>query len=76
MTKSPCSAEFHFLNVEIEREHDGRWLAEVVDLSGVLAYGSTREQALQRTKTLALRVLADRLERGEAVPEIGSVFDG
>ncbi|HEY5315568.1 MAG TPA: type II toxin-antitoxin system HicB family antitoxin [Pirellulales bacterium] len=63
------------LNVEIEREDDGRWLAEVVDLPGVLAYGATREQALERTKALALRVLADRLEHGEEVPEIGGVFD-
>ena len=51
--------------VEIEREEDGRWLAEVVDLPGVMAYGATRESALAAVKALALRVLADKLEHGE-----------
>ena len=47
--------------VELERETDGRWIAEVVALSGVLAYGATREEALAKAEVLALRVLADRL---------------
>ena len=51
--------------IEIEREEDGRWLAEVPDLPGVLAYGSTREEAMARAQALALRVLADRLEHRE-----------
>jgi len=51
--------------VEIEREDDGRWLAEVVDLPGVMAYGDSAEDALARVQALALRVLADRIERGE-----------
>jgi predicted RNase H-like HicB family nuclease len=55
--------------VEIEREDDGRWIAEVVALPGVMAYGSTREDALGRAEVLALRVLADRLEHGEAIPQ-------
>lgn len=51
--------------VEIEREGDGRWLAEVVDLPGCMAYGATAEEALAHAQALALRVLADRLEHGE-----------
>ena len=62
-----------FLTLEIEREDDGRWLAEVPDLPGVLAYGDSRDQAVARVEALALRVLADRLEHGEAGPDLGSV---
>jgi predicted RNase H-like HicB family nuclease len=51
--------------VEIEREDDGRWLAEVIDLPGCMAYGVTPEESLARAQILALRVLADRLEHGE-----------
>jgi len=56
--------------VEVEREDDGRWIGEVLDLPGVLSYGDTREQAVARAKALAFRVLADRLEHGEPVPEL------
>jgi predicted RNase H-like HicB family nuclease len=62
------------LRVEVEREDDGRWIAEVVDLPGVLSYGPTREEAIERAKALSLRVLADRLEHGEEVPEMVDVF--
>ena len=62
-----------FLTLEIETEADGRWIAEVRDLPGVLAYGTTRDQAVARAEALALRVLADRLEHGEAGPDLGSV---
>ena len=55
--------------VEYEQESDGRWLAEVLELPGVLAYGTTSEEALAKTQALALRVLADRLEHGEGAPE-------
>lgn len=51
--------------VEIEQEEDGRWLAEVRELPGVLAYGTTADDALAHVQALALRVLADRLEHGE-----------
>ena len=61
-------------SVETERENDGRWIAEVVDLPGVLAYGQTREEAVRLAKALSLHVLADRLEHGEQVPEVESVF--
>lgn len=60
--------------VEVEREEDGRWLSEVADLAGVLAYGDSREEAISKAKALAFRVLADRLEHGEDIPEIRHVF--
>ena len=60
--------------IDIEQEDDGRWLAEIPALPGVLAYGATREEAILRVQTLALRVLADRLEHGEPVPAMGEVF--
>ncbi|MBS0194631.1 MAG: type II toxin-antitoxin system HicB family antitoxin [Proteobacteria bacterium] len=56
------------LTLEIEREEDGRWLAEVPQLPGVLAYGSTSAEAMSRAEVLALRVLAERIEHGEATP--------
>lgn len=59
--------------VEIEREEDGRWIAEVPDLAGVLVYGESRDQAVARAEALALRVLADRLEHDEAGPDLFSV---
>ena len=61
-------------NVEIEREEDGRWIGKIADLPGVMAYGDSRDEALARTKALALRVLADRLEHGEDVPAMTEVF--
>jgi predicted RNase H-like HicB family nuclease len=61
------------LSIEIERETDGRWLAEVPDLPGVLAYAPTREEALAHVQALALRVLAERLEHGETPPEAFNV---
>ena len=62
------------LTVEVEQEEDGRWLAEVPELPGVLAYGQTRQEAIDRAQALSLRVLADRLDHGESVPQMGSVF--
>jgi len=62
------------LTVELEEEADGRWLGEVVELPGVLAYGATREEALARAEALALRVIADRLENGERAPELNNLF--
>lgn len=60
--------------VETDREEDGRWIAEVTALPGVLAYGSTREEAVGKAQVLALRVLADRMEHGEAIPEVLDQF--
>ena len=62
------------MKVEIEREEDGRWLAEVTDLPGVMAYGQSRPEAIAKAEALALRVIADRLEHGEAIPELNGVF--
>jgi predicted RNase H-like HicB family nuclease len=59
--------------IEIEQEQDGRWLAEVLELPGVMAYGATPEAARARVQALALRVLAERLEHGEAGPELASI---
>jgi len=56
--------------IEIEQETDGRWLAEVQALPGVASYGTTRTDAVARVQALALRVLAEKLENGEAVPEL------
>ena len=60
--------------IEVEAEADGRWIAEVVALSGVMAYGTTREDAVAKVEILALRVLADRLEHGESIPEVTGLF--
>jgi predicted RNase H-like HicB family nuclease len=62
------------LQIEIEREEDGRWIADAPALPGVMAYGATREEAIARAEALAFRVLADRLEHGEEIPEIEGVF--
>ena len=56
--------------IEIDREDDGRWLAEVPALPGVMCYGDTRTEAVARVQALALRVIADRLEHGEAEPAL------
>ena len=56
--------------VDVDREDDGRWLAEVPELPGVLAYGASAAEAQAKVQALALRVVADRLEHGEAGPEL------
>ena len=61
------------LGIELEREDDGRWLAEVPTLSGVLCYGTNRDEAVARVQALALRVIAERLEHGEVGPELINV---
>jgi predicted RNase H-like HicB family nuclease len=60
-------------HVELEQEADGRWIGEVAELPGVLAYAVAREDALARVQALALRVLADRLEYGEGAPDLLTV---
>ena len=62
------------MKIEIEREKDGRWIAEVPDLPGVMVYGKTRPQALAKVEALALRVIADRLDHGESIPELRELF--
>ncbi len=62
----------HF-HLECEQEEDGRWLAEIAQLPGVLAYGETAEEALSRAQILALRVLAEQLEHCEVKPQSLSI---
>lgn len=52
--------------IETEQEEDGRWIAEVTELPGVLAYGQSTEEAIARVQALGLRVIADQIEHGEA----------
>lgn len=59
--------------IELEREDDGRWIAEVVELPGTLAYGATLDEAIAHVQALALRVVADRLEHDEAGRELLSI---
>ena len=56
-------------NIETDQESDGRWIAEVMEIPGVMVYGSTTDEAVAQAQALALRVLAERLEHGEASPE-------
>lgn len=56
------------IRIEILREDDGRWIAEVPDLPGVLVYGTDKEDARKKAEALAFRVIADRIEHGEPVP--------
>ena len=71
MIKLDTNFENRLMNlaIELEQEDDGRWIAEIDDLNGVLVYGETREEAVRKVKTLALRVIADRLENGESLPD-------
>jgi predicted RNase H-like HicB family nuclease len=62
------------LKIEVEQESDGRFIAEVPQLPGVMAYGQTRKQAIEKVEALALRTLADRVEQGESVPELPQIF--
>ena len=55
------------LRIEVERERDGRWLASVPELPGVMAYGVTQEEAIRKAKAVALQILADMIENGEEV---------
>ena len=62
------------LRIETEIEEDGRWIAEVPELPGVLAYGADRARAVAAVEALALRVIAERLENGEEVPDMANLF--
>lgn len=62
------------MQIEIDKEEDGRWIAEVPDLPGVMVYAASRDKAISKVKALALRVLADRLDNGEEIPELRTVF--
>jgi len=62
------------MHIEIESEDDGRWIAEVNDLPGVLVYGQSHKEAICKVEALALRVIADRIEHGESIPELNGLF--
>lgn len=62
------------LTIETEQEADGRWIAEIPDLPGTMAYGASRERAIAGAEALAFRVLAERIENGEAIPQIPLLF--
>ena len=64
------------MTIEAEREEDGRWVAEVLDISGALAYGGTRAAAIANVQALALRVMVERLEHDENVPDLTGGFSG
>jgi predicted RNase H-like HicB family nuclease len=61
-------------HIALDREDDGRWIAEVMELPGALAYGNTRKEAHAAAAALALRVVADRIEHGEPVPDEANEF--
>ena len=65
-----CYTSLMNLTFETEREDDGRWLAEVPKISGVMAYGATELEAMAKAEALALRALAEQLENGEVTPQI------
>ena len=58
------------MTIETARETDARWLAEVIELPGVLSYGATRGEAVSRAKALTRRVMTERVEHGEEIPEL------
>lgn len=64
-----AGGEVMALKIEIDREDDGRWIAEIPDLPGVMAYGSSRAQAIARVKALALRVVAAKVEKDRSASE-------
>lgn len=71
MKKEPAQSAF---TIEFEREGDGRWIAEIPQLPGVLAYGGTRSEATRNVRAVALRTLADRVEQGKSVASIAPLF--
>ena len=62
------------IRIDLDRESDGRWIAEIASLPGALVYGTTREEAARKVEALALRILAERLENGEEVPALDETF--
>lgn len=75
MTKQKKNKTSSSLAVEFDREEDGRWIAEIPKLPGVMAYGNTKQAALRRVYAIALRTLADKLERGGAIIPVSRLFD-
>ena len=61
------------LTIEIDQEEDGRWIAEVVEIAGALAYGASSDEAKAKAQAIALRALADQLEHGEATTDLSNI---
>ena len=61
--------------IEFDREEDGRWIAEIPSLSGVMAYGATKSDAQRRVSVIALRTLADKVEQGKTPAPVSRLFD-
>ncbi len=72
ITKSKTKAYF---TVEFDREDDGRWIAEIPKLPGVMAYGLTKKEALQKVYAIALRTIADNIEQGRILAPVTQLFD-
>ena len=64
-----------YFTVEFDRENDGRWIAEIPKLPGVMAYGPTKQEALQKVYAIALRTLADGIEQGSTPHQVIQLFD-
>jgi predicted RNase H-like HicB family nuclease len=65
---------FGVMKIEVEKETDGRWIAEIPELPGVMAYGDSKEEAVAKSEALALRIIAERIDHGETIPELGKMF--
>jgi predicted RNase H-like HicB family nuclease len=62
------------MQVEVEQEQDGRWIAEISSIPGAMAYGATKAEAVAKVEALVLRILADKVEHGEDTPQLAQVF--
>ena len=62
------------MQVEVEQEQDGRWIAEISSIPGAMAYGATKPEAVAKVEALVLRILADKVEHGEDAPQLAQVF--
>lgn len=62
------------MKIEIDREDDGRWIAEIPEMPGVMAYGESRQEAITKVEALTLRLIADRIDHGERIPELNDMF--
>ena len=74
MSPLGSKARFWPLTLNFGRETDGRWIAEIPALPGALCYGASQEEADRKVKSLALRILADQLESGDAAPALAGMF--
>jgi predicted RNase H-like HicB family nuclease len=60
--------------IEIEKETDGRWIAEIPEIPGVLVYATSKQAAIAKAESLALRIIAERIEQGDAIPDLNGLF--